>query len=121
MEMSDQLYDPAALSPGKSPRYPSDRSLGGTQNRAGRRGEEKIFPLPGLELRTLCRSALSQSLYPLRYPASSGFGPSSGKINGNKEHLPDVLKKMENEGTDKDQISISNIAQRHVAYYVNYM
>jgi hypothetical protein len=38
-----QLY-----SPGKSPRYPLDRSLGGTQSRSGRGGEEKN-PCPFLE------------------------------------------------------------------------
>jgi hypothetical protein len=52
----------------KSPRYPLDRRLGGPQSRSGRRGEEKILTLPGLELRTLSRPARSQSLYWLRYP-----------------------------------------------------
>jgi hypothetical protein len=32
---------PAALSQGKSPRYPLDRRLGGPQGRSGRGGEEK--------------------------------------------------------------------------------
>jgi hypothetical protein len=31
---------------GKSPRYPLDRRLGGTQSRSGRGGEEKKFPAP---------------------------------------------------------------------------
>jgi hypothetical protein len=36
---------------GKSPRYPSDRRLGGPQSRSGRGGEEKTsYPLTGLEL-----------------------------------------------------------------------
>jgi hypothetical protein len=36
--------------PGKEPRYPLDRKLGGTQNRSGRGGEEKnSHSLPGLE------------------------------------------------------------------------
>jgi hypothetical protein len=35
------------------PRYPLDRWLGGPENRSRRRGEEKILPLPGLELRHL--------------------------------------------------------------------
>jgi len=35
MEMSDQLHDPAPLSPGKEPCYPLDRRLGGAQNRCG--------------------------------------------------------------------------------------
>jgi hypothetical protein len=32
---------------GKSPRYPLERRLGGPQNRAGRRGEEKILDPTG--------------------------------------------------------------------------
>jgi hypothetical protein len=37
MEMSGQLHAPAALPPGKEPRYPLDRTLGGPQSRSGRR------------------------------------------------------------------------------------
>jgi len=39
MEVSDQLHAPAALPPGKNPRYPLDRRLGGTQSRSGRGGK----------------------------------------------------------------------------------
>jgi hypothetical protein len=39
--MSDQLQAPAALPPGKEPRYPLDRRLSGPQSRSGRGGEEK--------------------------------------------------------------------------------
>jgi hypothetical protein len=49
------------------PRLPLDRRLGGPQSQFGWRGEEKILPLPGLELRTLCRRACSQLLYRLSY------------------------------------------------------
>jgi hypothetical protein len=50
MEVSGQLHAPAALPPGKSPRYLLDRRLGGPQSRSGRGGEEKNSqPLPGLE------------------------------------------------------------------------
>jgi hypothetical protein len=52
---------------GNSPRYPLDRRLGGPHSWSGRRGEEKILTLPGLELRPLCRPARSPSLYRLRY------------------------------------------------------
>jgi hypothetical protein len=34
--------------------------------------KRKFLTLPGLELRPLCRSARSQSLYRLRYPGSAG-------------------------------------------------
>jgi len=48
--MSGQLHTSAALFPGKQPRYPLDRRLGGPQSRSGRGGEEKNpQPLPGLE------------------------------------------------------------------------
>jgi hypothetical protein len=51
LEVSGQLHAPAALPPGKSPRYPFYRRLGGPQSRSGRYGEEKIFfTLSGLEL-----------------------------------------------------------------------
>jgi hypothetical protein len=43
VEVSGQLHAPAALSPGKSPRYPFYRRLGGPQSRSGRYGEVKIF------------------------------------------------------------------------------
>jgi hypothetical protein len=50
LEVSGQLHAPAALPPGKRPRYPFYRRLGGPQSRTGRYGEVKIFTLPGLEL-----------------------------------------------------------------------
>jgi hypothetical protein len=43
--------------------YPLDRRQGGPQSRNGQRGEEKILPLPGLEVWPLGRPARSQSLY----------------------------------------------------------
>jgi hypothetical protein len=48
---------------GKSPRYPLDRRLGGPQNQSGRRGEEKILPLPGLEFRPLGRSVAIPTVF----------------------------------------------------------
>jgi hypothetical protein len=44
--MSGQLHAPAALTRGKSPRYPLDRALG------GRRREEKILDPTGTRTRT---------------------------------------------------------------------
>jgi hypothetical protein len=41
MEVNGQLHAPATLPPGKEPRYPLDRRLGGPQSRSGRSGEEK--------------------------------------------------------------------------------
>jgi hypothetical protein len=41
MEVSGQLHAPAALPPGKEPRYALDRRLDGPQSRSGRCGEEK--------------------------------------------------------------------------------
>jgi hypothetical protein len=43
MEVSVQLHDPVALPPGKEPRYPLDKRLGGLQNRSGHSGEEKNY------------------------------------------------------------------------------
>jgi hypothetical protein len=42
MEVSGQLYAPAALPQEKNPWYPLGRRLGGPQSRSGRGGEEKI-------------------------------------------------------------------------------
>jgi hypothetical protein len=50
LDANIQLPASAALPPGKIPRYPLDRRLDGPQNQSRRRGEEKILPLPGLEL-----------------------------------------------------------------------
>jgi hypothetical protein len=50
------------------PRYTLNMRLGEPQSLFGRRGEEKILPLPGLELRYPGRLARSQSLYLLSYP-----------------------------------------------------
>ena len=50
MEVSGQLYDLAALSPGVITRSAFCMRLGGRQNLPGRFGVEKIlFPLPGNE------------------------------------------------------------------------
>jgi hypothetical protein len=50
MEVSGQLHIPAALSPGKSPRYPLDRRLGRPQRRSGRGDEENNSqPPPEIE------------------------------------------------------------------------
>jgi hypothetical protein len=44
LEVSGQLHAPAALPPGKSPRYPLDRRMGGPQSRSGRRRRENSWP-----------------------------------------------------------------------------
>jgi hypothetical protein len=50
MELSDQLHAPPLYSQGKSPLYPMDRRLGGTQSLSGYGGEEKHFqPLTGMD------------------------------------------------------------------------
>jgi len=50
MEVSGQLHAPAALPPGKEPRFPLDRRMGGPQSRAGHDGEEKNTQHPpGIE------------------------------------------------------------------------
>jgi hypothetical protein len=47
METSGQLHAPAALLPGKEPRYPLNRRLGGHQGRCGRFGKH-LLPLTQL-------------------------------------------------------------------------
>jgi hypothetical protein len=43
LEVCGELHAPAALPPGKEPRYPLDRRLGGVQSHSGKYGEEKIY------------------------------------------------------------------------------
>jgi hypothetical protein len=64
MEMSGQFHDPAALPPGKQPRYPLYRGLGGPQSWSGRYKEENnLLPIPGIKSRLLGRPA--RSLVPI--------------------------------------------------------
>jgi hypothetical protein len=53
MEVSGQLYAPAALPQGKSPWHLPDRRAGGTQSRSGRDGGRGKFPDPE-EAKTNC-------------------------------------------------------------------
>jgi hypothetical protein len=72
--VSGQLHGSAALTTGKSPRYPFYRRLGGPQSRSEPYGEVKIFYPTGT--RTPAppgRPARSQSLYRLSYPGSYTF------------------------------------------------
>jgi hypothetical protein len=60
MEMSGQVHAPAALPPGKSPKYPLYTRLGGTKSRSVGHAEDKtLLALSGIELRPLGRSAHS--------------------------------------------------------------
>jgi hypothetical protein len=56
-KVSGQLHAPPALPPGKGPRYPFDRRLGGPQSRSGRFGEDKILDPTGIRTPTLGRPA----------------------------------------------------------------
>jgi hypothetical protein len=61
--MNGQLRDLATLPPGKEPKYPLDRRLGGPQSWSGRDGEMKILDLTATRTPTLCHTAHSQLLY----------------------------------------------------------
>jgi hypothetical protein len=52
LEVSGQLHAPAALPPGRSPRYPLYRRLGGPQSRSGQHGEVKILDPTGTQTPT---------------------------------------------------------------------
>jgi hypothetical protein len=49
----------AALPPGKEPRYPLDRRLGGPQSRSGLCGGDKILSLLGIEHRSSIPSPIT--------------------------------------------------------------
>jgi hypothetical protein len=70
MKVSDQLHAPAALTPGKLPRYSLDRRLGEPHSRSRRRGEENILDTTEIRTPTLGRPVRSQPLYLLRYHGS---------------------------------------------------
>jgi hypothetical protein len=63
-------FIPGRFIAGERARNTFDRRVSGPQGRFGRRGEEKILTVLGLELRPLGRPARSQSLYRLQYPGS---------------------------------------------------
>jgi hypothetical protein len=70
--MSGQLHAPAALPPGKSPRYPFYKRLGGPQSQSERYGEVTIFYPKGTQTPAPPgRPVRSQWLYRLSYPGSS--------------------------------------------------
>jgi hypothetical protein len=67
-------FTPQPLWPqGKGPLYPLDRRLGGPQSGSGRREKEIILDSTGTETPIPDRPVRSQSLYPIRYPSSSGI------------------------------------------------
>jgi hypothetical protein len=69
--MSVQLHVPAALPPGE--KVPGTHWIGGWVGPTACLDDvekTKFVTLPGLELRTVGRSARSQSLYRLRYPGT---------------------------------------------------
>jgi hypothetical protein len=68
--MSGQLHALAAPPGERGPPYPLDGRLGGSQNRSGRHGEEKIVAPTGT---TLGRPARTQSLCRLQYPGSQFY------------------------------------------------
>jgi hypothetical protein len=64
--VSGQLHAPATLAPGKSPRYPFNRRLGGPRAGLDDMEKWKFFTLPGLELPPPAGCpARSQALYRL--------------------------------------------------------
>jgi hypothetical protein len=58
--------------------------------------KRKFLTLPGLELRSLCRPARSQSLYRLRYPGSpgkDGYEPTNALLlsRGHTDCIPYIF------------------------------
>jgi hypothetical protein len=69
--VSGQLDAPAALPPGKEPRYPLYRRLGGPQSQSGRCGEEKILHPTGTQTsnsRVIQPIASRYTYYDLPFP-----------------------------------------------------
>jgi hypothetical protein len=69
--LGGQFHASAALPPVKTPRYPLDRRLNGSQSRPGCGGEEKNSEPPLIiEIQNPDRPSRGQSLYRLSYPDS---------------------------------------------------
>jgi hypothetical protein len=62
--------------------------------------KRKFLTLPGFELRSLCCSARSQSLYRLRYPGSLRYLIYYGKANLNVNHFISYLVKLKHPYTE---------------------
>jgi hypothetical protein len=94
MEVSGQLHAPAALPPGKEPRYPLDRRLGGPKSCSGRGGEEKNSQ-PLLEIYNRYSSVdivvdygLDDRGFRVRFPAGARDSPLHHHVqNGCGAHL----------------------------------
>jgi hypothetical protein len=72
MEVSGQLHDPTALPSGKSPWYPLDRRLGGSQSRSGHGGQlPKKFPTFHGILRFIITVLTEPATYPHPGPDES--------------------------------------------------
>jgi hypothetical protein len=80
-------FTPQPLYPeGKSPWYPLDRGLGGTQSRSGRGGEEKNSqPPPGIEPYSPNRPARGPALYQLSYHDSYWNDSNTSKSNSHSK------------------------------------
>jgi hypothetical protein len=72
LKVSGQLQAPSALPPGKEPRYPLDRRLGGPQSRSGWHGEVKILTSTGTRTLTPWSSSPSPIAIPTA-PLSKNF------------------------------------------------
>jgi hypothetical protein len=88
MEVSGQLHAPAALPPGKQPRYTLDRKLGGPQGRSGSGGEEKNSqPLPGLETPDHPARSLELYRWAMQIPMSFVVGKNLYYLENNFTEL----------------------------------
>jgi hypothetical protein len=77
MEVGSHFHASAALSQGRSPRYATERMLGGPHSWYGGCGEDKyLLLLAGIELQLLTRAARSPSLYRLLHICSRSVNPS---------------------------------------------
>jgi len=84
--VSDQLHASAVFLPGKDPRHPFDRRLGGPESRSGRGEEIDFQPPPGIKTPNPDRTARSPSLYRLSYSGSFIFVCYRSKVKY-KPHL----------------------------------
>jgi hypothetical protein len=62
MEVSGRLHAPAALSQGKSPWYPLDRRLDGSQSRSGRSEEKNSQPPPTNKIHFIWNMSIYEAL-----------------------------------------------------------
>jgi hypothetical protein len=121
-EVSGQFHVPAALSWGKSPRYPLDRNLGGSHSRSGR-VRENSWPCRELNSEPSVVQAVASRFFLFEYwGVESILGPLCTAATTGLLYLPRVIVRMEKlvEWTilaGETEVLGENLPRRHFVHH----